>query len=95
MTGTTQANEAADGQSQLTAELGADDPRNGHGKEVADVLERVYNKAYNDFAGPPQFRHGCNMPTYHRAALLAVYRHLASNAIELTGRGSEAPDGPR
>lgn len=52
------------------------DPREGEGKKLADELEAVYYKAFDKFAGPAKFRHSANYPTYHRAALLGIYKHL-------------------
>ena len=54
------------------------DPRSGKGKEIADSLDQVYQKAFADFAGPQKFRHSCNYDTYRRAALIAVHQHLKS-----------------
>lgn len=42
-------------------------------EELASALFVVYQKAFNDYAGPPQFRHSCNYNDYHKAALLAVH----------------------
>lgn len=54
------------------------------GKEPLDMtaLVEIYTKAYDDFAGPPQFRHDVNMDNYHRAGLLGVYLKIGrSNYI--------------
>ena len=59
------------------------DPRIGIGREIADELYEAYQIAFNNFAGPPQFRHSVNYPDYHRAGLLGVYNHLNKKSGDL------------
>jgi hypothetical protein len=80
----TEVNETsyAEGQSHLNDGLGGLDPRIGDGKIIAGRLWEVYQRAFDDFAGPKQYRHSCNYDTYHRAALLAVYMYTKDSPNE-------------
>lgn len=48
------------------------DPIGDEGKSILDILEEVYQKAYDKTVGPIDFRHA----DYHRMALLAVYNYI-------------------
>ena len=48
----------------------------GEAPRDMDALVKIYTNAYDDFAGPRQFRHCVNMDNYHRAGLLGVYRAI-------------------
>jgi hypothetical protein len=42
-----------------------------------DQVAEIYQKGYDDFAGPKQFRHASNYGDYHKAGLREVVRVFA------------------
>lgn len=44
-----------------------------HHYENCKCVVDAYQTAYDDFAGPRQFRHSVNHDTYHRAGLIGVW----------------------
>jgi hypothetical protein len=60
------------------------DPRFGEGEKIADEFNTAYQKAFDAFAGPREFRHNVNYPDYHRAGLLGIFKLITEAEDENT-----------
>lgn len=54
------------------------DPHDAHYWQKCGALWNVYQKGFDDFAGPKRFRHSVNYDTYHRAGLIALLNAAAA-----------------
>lgn len=66
--------------------LSKDLAHNWKDPRMAQLVE-AYEKAYNEFAGPREFRHAVNFDTYNRAGLIGVW-----NAAMLAAQDKEGND---
>lgn len=53
------------------------DPMEAHSWQKCGALWNIYQRGFDDFAGPKRFRHSVNYDTYHRAGLIALLNAAA------------------